>query len=161
MASKAGSLWCFIAVLFGDLDCGYRPNWPKAHLVKVEMSVRAFELDCGRLPYSIDELYGVVGAAQGCSRPLLWPSEYQFHGMTVHYWKNEADSTFQLRLLGRDGVFGSADDVTIDPEPHVWGGTLIEQRKQRRAMVLFALLSAVAVLHWWCTRRQRASGPER
>lgn len=158
MASEAGSLWCLIAVLSGDLHCGYRPNWPKAHQVKVEMSVEAFELDCGRLPHSVDELYGVVGGARRCSGPWLKPSDYRVYGMTVYYWKNEADDTFQLRLLGRDGVLGSADDVTVDPEPHVWGGTLIERRQRRWTIGLLALLPAISVLRWWWLGRRCRAG---
>lgn len=120
------------------------------------MSVEAFQLDCGHRPHGIDELYGVTGAAPGCSGPWIKPSDYRVYGMTVHYWKNKDGDTFQLRLPGRDGVFGSADDMTIEPEPQVWSGTLIEQRRRRWATGLITLLAAIALLRWWWLGHRRA-----
>lgn len=149
MASKAEAVWCFFATLLGDEHCGHAWNWPKAHLAKTEMSVQTFAVDCARLPHSIDELYGVIGPAPGCTGPWLKRSDYRGFGMTVYYWKNEADGTFQLRLLGRDGAFGSADDVTVDPEPHVWGGMLIEEHQRRWLIGFLALLSANPLLRRW------------
>lgn len=158
---ESKAVW-LVSVLFGE-GCGWTYNPSQALLSRIEMSVAAFELDCGRLPDSVDELLGVVRDAQTCRSRIEYRHERLKgpFGDYVYYWKNDASGRFHLRLLGKDRVFGSADDVTIDPEPHVWGGRLIEQREQRRAMGLFVLLSAIPLLQWRRIRQTRASASGR
>lgn len=157
MATWESKAFWLVSVLF-DQGCGFDAS--RAQLSRIEMSVAAFELDCGRLPDSVDELLGAVRDNDVCRSRMEYDRNRLRgpYGDYVYYWKNGSGGGFHVRLLGKDRAFGSADDVTLEPEPHIWGGTLIEQREQRRAICLFALLTAVPVLQWLRLRRLRRAG---
>lgn len=157
MATRAIAALCLITVIFGVASCV--PDLRRLKLQKVEATVGKFSRKCGRLPHSLDELVGVVSRVDKCANvQFLKPVETRINGIPVHYWKNDADGSFQLRWPGQDGVFGSADDVTVKPENRVWGGTSIVQRWWLQALALgVGLLSLCWLRRWW--PRHRAAEP--
>ena len=157
MATRAIAALCLITVIFGVASCVRFPDLRRLKLQKVEASVGKFSRKCGRLPHSLDELVGVVSRVDKCADvQFLKPVEIRFNGITVHYWKNDADGSFQLRWPGEDRIFGSADDLTVKPEKRVWGGTLIERRRWLQALTLGAgLLSLAWLRRWWARRPTR------
>ncbi|WP_386069222.1 type II secretion system protein GspG [Tahibacter sp. UC22_41] len=94
-------------------DCDYTFNASEAGAWKLAMSIEAFQLDCGRLPDRLDELTGEARSGTCAVRPWAKASDLRdAYGTRFVYWRSDDGSTFEVRGIGRDRVYGSADDVT-------------------------------------------------
>lgn len=102
------------------VDCsGYNAN--KAGAWKLYMSIEAFQLDCGRLPDRLDELTGEAHS-DGCTPlPRSRASDLRDpYGSPYAYWRSDDGRSFEVRGIGRDRVYGSADDVTTSDWTWPW-----------------------------------------
>jgi Type II secretion system (T2SS), protein G len=149
-------LWPFVR---WDLP-PYRFDASRAVVVRAEMSVEAFRLDCGRLPHSLDELLG-AWSGPPCG-PDPWSRLGDLRdpfGNKIHYWTSGDGLRYELRAVGRDRVYGSADDVVCGdwdwpwkPAPVIWTG--LRDFLLFPALLLTAFASGAYLLcrglwRWW------------
>lgn len=98
------------------VDCSSY-NASRAGIWKLAMCVEAFQLDCGRLPDQLDELISEV-RPEGCAGPWARASDLRDpYGSRFVYRRSADGSSFEVRGIGRDRVYGSADDVTTSDRP--------------------------------------------
>ncbi|MCQ4164300.1 hypothetical protein [Tahibacter harae] len=115
-----------VAVLLPFAEFGLRcdTQWMgrKAAVLMTAQAVENFRSDCGRLPYSLDELIGPVAVPAVCQgRRYVGESGLRDGYGYLHYWKSASDAVFVVRSTGRDRVFGTADDYASDSdEPGSW-----------------------------------------
>lgn len=143
-----------LAVMMGGMHCDlarWRRNAARAHLVRLEMSVERFRLDCGRLPNALGELVGVLDRNDCDSVAVARLSELKDPwGNGFAYWRSPNSRQFEVRAIGKDGVYGSADDVVTDgrewpwPEPY-WRRWIPDQRM---AEFLLQLALVCLVVGW-------------
>ena len=102
------------------VDCGgYNAN--RSQAVKLSMSIEAFQLDCGRLPYQLDELTGEVRSADCAWRQWAKVSDLlDPYGNRFVYWRSGDGRSFEVRGIGRDRVYGSVDDVSSSDWTWPW-----------------------------------------
>lgn len=101
------------------VDCSSY-NASRAGIWKLAMCVEAFQLDCGRLPDQLDELISEV-RPEGCAGPWARASDLRDpYGSRFVYRRSADGSSFEVRGIGRDRVYGSADDVTTSDRPWPW-----------------------------------------
>jgi len=132
------------------------------------MSIEAFQLDCGRLPYALDELLGVVSQGDCAAveierlRMLLDPWDNPFA-----YWRAADGRTFEVRSIGPDRVFASADDAVSRGWSWPWPNPYTRFRPNWQGiieLVLPALIGFVLigwpfiVLVRWCWSPFRRRG---
>lgn len=116
-------LLALVAAIIGCtcVDCGgYNAN--RARAVKLSMSIEAFQLDCGRLPYQLDELIGEV-RSDSCNERWPWARASDLrdpYGSRYAYWRSDDGRRFEVRGIGRDRVYGSADDVSTSDWSWPW-----------------------------------------
>lgn len=119
----------------------------RAQAAKLEMSVEAFRLDCGRLPDSLDELLGTASEPD-CVKNAARPSHLiDPFGAPFTYWRAADGSRYEVRSRGLDRIDGNADDITADGLV----GPLPTSRYQRvdwprlvGAVLLVLLVAAIA-----------------
>lgn len=118
-----------------------------AQAERLETSIEAFQRDCGRLPYALDELVGVV-SHDDCRdiATLRLPMLTDPWGNTFSYWRAADGRTFEVRSIGPDRVYANADDVSTSdwewPWPRPWNWEVIGSR----AFVLTVLLALAATV---------------
>jgi hypothetical protein len=121
-----------------------RSNAARAAAIRLEMEIEMFRLDCGRLPDSLDELSGVVRGRNCVKNPVRRSVLLDPLGVPMVYWRSADGSAFDVRSIGRDRVYGSADDVSTSdrewPWPRPWNWQVIG----RRALALLVLIAFVA-----------------
>jgi len=141
-----------LAVMMGGLRCDFtrgRERVARAYLVRLEMSVELFRLECGRLPNALDELVGVVNQENCASAAVSQLSQLKDPwGNWFVYWRSPDGRRFEVRAVGRDGVYGSADDVVADdwkwPWPEPYWRSWIPDRWMAQFFFQLALVCVVA-----------------
>lgn len=139
-------------VVFGLMvDSHYgqiRPRATRAQIAMLDMAVEAFRLDCGRLPGSLDELLGVFREPDCVKSTHRLSSLIDPYGEPFVYWRAADASRFEIRSLGRDRVYGSADDVSSNDWSWPWPRPWYERVDGwRRVSALLPLLLAGAIVY--------------
>lgn len=129
-----------------DLERG-RARVAEVQAVRLGADVETFRVDCGRLPDSLDELAGVVREPDCVKSARRLSSLIDPYGEPFVYWRAADGGRFEIRSLGRDHVYGSADDVASDdwtwPWPRPWYVRVDGWRLM--SVLLLPLLLAVAI----------------
>lgn len=104
------------------VHCDIRAVSQKGSVGATARAVKRFRDDCGRLPYSLDELTGPVVVPAACQgRRFIGQGGLRDADGNLHYWKSAGDAAFVVRSVGQDRVFGSVDDYASDQgEPGSW-----------------------------------------
>jgi hypothetical protein len=162
-----------LAVMLGGMRCDparWRWRTALADLVRLEMSVERFRLNCGRLPHALDELIGLLDHDECDSRSVAPLSKLKDPwGNCFVYWRSPDGRRFEVRAVGRDGVYGSRDDVVKNgwqwPWPEPYWRSWIPDRRMAEFFLRLALVCVVvgwplsAVVGWICrTGRQVRAG---
>lgn len=102
--------------------CDIRAVSQKGSVGAADRAVKRFRDDCGRLPYSLDELTGPIAVPAACQgRRFIGQGGLRDADGYLHYWKSADDAVFVVRSVGQDRVFGSVDDYASDKdEPGSW-----------------------------------------
>lgn len=116
----------------------------RAATTRLEMEIEVFRLDCDRLPDSLDELSGVVRGRNCVKHPVRNSVLVDPFGVSMVYWRSADGSAFEVRSIGRDRVYGSADDVSTSDWERSWPRPWNWQVIGSRAFVLLVLLALVA-----------------
>lgn len=118
----------------------------RSQIRSLERHVQAFRQGCGRLPYDLGELIGVV-REPACS--TLVRSRFQLIdrlGTPFAYWHSADGTRFHIRALGPDRIYGSADDVVSNDRIWGWPRPWYERLEWWRLIsVLLPLLLIVAI----------------
>lgn len=136
-----------LIVNHGCINQGRPFHAVRAAATRLEMVIEVFRLDCGRLPDSLDELSGVVRERNCVKDPVRRSVLVDPFGVPMVYWRSADGSAFEVRSIGRDRVYGSADDVSTSdwewPWPRPWNWQVIGQRAFA-LLVLIALAASAA-----------------
>lgn len=97
--------------------CDIRAVSQKGSVGAAARAVNQFRNDCGRLPYSLDELTGPITVPAACQgRRFIGQGGLRDADGYLHYWKSAGDAAFVVRSVGQDRVFGSVDDYASDKD---------------------------------------------
>ncbi len=116
----------------------------RAAAIRLETVIEVFRLDCGRLPDSLDELSGVVRERNCVKDPVRRSVLVDPFGVPMVYWRAADGSAFEVRSIGRDRVYGSADDVSTSDWEWPWPRPRNWQVIGQRAFALLVLIALAA-----------------
>lgn len=113
------------------LRCDTQGMGQKTAVLMTARAAENFRKDCGRLPYSLDELTAPIVVSAACQgRRYIGEGGLRDGYGHLHYWKSADDTAFVVRSTGRDRVFGSVDDYASDNDaPGSWHWPWPDPRK--------------------------------
>ena len=106
-----------VPVYFNKVDISRR-DATKAEISTLKEALARFELENGRFPYTAEGLEALVvmpaGLEKTWSGPYVdkIPEDKWGHAYFYQYPGSENENTYDLASAAKDGIFGTADDIT-------------------------------------------------